>query len=241
MTQKVIKPVRGLIFDMDNTLVDFMKMKYDAIDAALMAMIDAGLMLDFETARKKIFEIYSSRGIEYQHVFDEFLEKQLGRINYKIWAAAIVAYRRSREARLVTYPHVHMTLMELVKRGYKMVVVSDAPRKEAWLRVVYLQLHHIFENVICFEDTGERKPSPAPFLKALQALGMQEDEVLMIGDWPERDMVGAKTLGIRTVFARYGDTFNVQESGADFELNDIVDLIAILDKLQEDIQICNPA
>ena len=29
----------------------------------------------------------------------------------------------------------------------------------------------------------------------------------MIGDWAERDVVGAKGLGMTTVFARYGDTY----------------------------------
>ncbi len=223
--------IRGIIFDMDNTLVDFMKMKYVAIDAAIMGMIDAGLRLDFETAHKKVFDVYDTRGIEYQRVIDEFLEKELGEINYKIWAAGIVAYRKSREATLVTYPHVHMTLLELAKRGYKLVVVSDAPRREAWLRVAYLQLHHLFDDVICFEDTGLRKPDPMPFIKALQSLNMTENETLMVGDWPERDMVGAKKVGIRTVFARYGNTFGTKDSGADYDINDIIELLDIIDQI----------
>lgn len=223
--------IKGIIFDMDNTLVDFMKMKWSAIDAAIVGMIDSGLKIDFETARDKVFAIYNTKGIEYQRVFDEFLENELGQIDYKIWAAGIVAYRRSREATLVAYPHVHMTLLELAKRGFQLVVVSDAPRREAWLRVAYLQLQHVFHDVICFEDTGERKPNPAPFLKALESLQMTPEQVLMIGDWPERDVVGAKTLGIRTVFARYGDTFGVQESGADYEINDIIEVLDIVSEI----------
>lgn len=225
--------IKGIIFDMDNTLVDFMKMKYTAIDAAISSMIDAGLPMDFETARAKVFEVYEARGIEYQRVFDEFLEIVLGKIDYKIWAAGIVAYRKSREATLVTYPHVHLTLLELAKQGYKMVVVSDAPRREAWLRVTYLGLHHVFDNVICFEDTGKRKPDVAPFRKALESLDLTSDEVIMIGDWPERDMVGAKKLGIRTVFARYGDTFGTKESGADHEIDDIIELPGIVNQINQ--------
>jgi len=33
------------------------------------------------------------------------------------------------------------------------------------------------------------------------------------------------------VFARYGDTFGTQESGADFDVNDIWELVAIVDRL----------
>ena len=54
----------------------------------------------------------------------------------------------------------------------------------------------------------------------------------MVGDWPERDMVGGKALGIKTVFARYGDTKGVTVSGADFEIDDISELIRVLDTIE---------
>lgn len=53
----------------------------------------------------------------------------------------------------------------------------------------------------------------------------------MIGDWPERDMIGASGVGIRTVFARYGDTFGTTDSGADFEVDDIQQILGIIDRL----------
>jgi putative hydrolase of the HAD superfamily len=37
----------------------------------------------------------------------------------------------------------------------------------------------------------------------------------MVGDWSERDVLGAKAIGMITVFARYGDTFGTVNSGAD--------------------------
>ena len=40
--------IKAVIFDLDNTLVDFMAMKRQAIDAAINAMIDAGLNLSQE-------------------------------------------------------------------------------------------------------------------------------------------------------------------------------------------------
>ena len=52
----------------------------------------------------------------------------------------------------------------------------------------------------------------------------------MVGDWAERDMVGAANIGMKTVFARYGDTFGTVETHADYEVNDIKDLIQILEK-----------
>ncbi len=221
--------IKAVIFDLDNTLVDFMRMKEAAIDAAVDAMVDAGLKMSKQEAKREIYKIYQEEGIEYQRVFDRFLKEQLGGIDYKIHAAAIVAYRRAREAALVLYPHVNMTLTELVKRGIKLAVLSDAPRLQAWLRLCSLQLHHIFDFVLTFEDTGVRKPSEIPFRKVLSLLKVAPSEALMVGDWPERDMVGAKKVGIKTVFARYGDTFATKHSGADFEIDDISEILEIID------------
>jgi putative hydrolase of the HAD superfamily len=223
--------IRAIVFDLDNTLTDFMKMKEDAIKAAIDGMIDAGLRISRDAVRARIDAIYQEQGLEYQRVFDELLESELGHIDPKILASGIVAYRRARESALVLYPHVHMTLLELTKRGIRLGVVSDAPRAQVWLRLCSLSLHHVFDAVVTFEDTRERKPSPAPFRKVLEMLDVEATQAMMIGDWAERDVVGGRSLGMKTVFARYGDTFGTRESGADYDIDDVFELVAIVDRL----------
>ena len=225
--------IKLVIFDLDNTLTDFMRMKDESINAAIRSMIDAGLDLSEERIHEEIYRIYDEEGIEYQKVFDRLLVDLIGHVDYRILAAGIVGYRKAREAALVLYPHVNRTLLTLLKMGLKLAVVSDAPRQEAWLRLCYLGLHHMFDTVIAFEDTGERKPSPVPFRLALERLGIEPGEALMVGDWPERDIAGAGELGIHTVFARYGDTFGTKESGADYEIEDIYELVSIIDELNK--------
>jgi putative hydrolase of the HAD superfamily len=223
--------VKVVIFDLDNTLTDFVRMKENAVDAAVEAMVDAGLRFPPEQIKEKIYEVYEREGIEFQKVFDVALKEFLGEVDFKIQAAGIVGYRRAKEASLVLYPHVRVTLIALMKRGIRLAVVSDAPRKEAWLRLCYLQLHHMFDFVSTFEDAGERKPSPVPFQRALDYFGVAPEEAMMVGDWPERDISGADQLGIRTVFARYGNTFGTVESGAHHEINDIYELVDVIDQL----------
>ncbi len=223
--------IKAVIFDLDNTLTDFVRMKENAVVAAVDAMVDAGLRFPPEKIKQKIMEVYEAKGIEFQNVFDVAIKELLGEVDFKALAAGIVAYRRAREASLVLYPHVRVTLIDLMKRGIRLAVVSDAPRQEAWLRLCYLQLHHIFDFVSTFEDTGERKPSPVPFQRALDYFGVEPDEAVMVGDWPERDITGAAKLGLKTVFARYGNTFGTVESGAHYDIDDIYDLVDIVDQL----------
>ncbi len=222
--------IKAVVFDLDNTLVDFMKMKRRAIEEAIPAMIDAGLEITPEYANKLIDEIYKEQGIEYQQVFDEFLRRVLQKVNYKILSAGIVAYRKAREAALIPYPHVYSTLNKLAKLGVKMGILSDAPSKEAWLRLAYLNFHHIFDAVVTFDETGERKPSPLPFKMILERLQVKPEEALMVGDWAERDVIGAAKVGMKTAFARYGDTFNTEHHTADYDLKDIRELEDIIIK-----------
>ncbi|MBU0507662.1 HAD-IA family hydrolase [bacterium] len=227
--------IRGVLFDLDNTLLDFMHMKRASIEAAVMSMIDAGMPVARQEAFDEIYRLYDQVGIEHQQIFNLFLRERFGDIPYKWLAAAIVAYRRARDGVMVTYPHVRSTLVELLRRGLRLAVISDAPRLNAWLRLCQLDLHHAFDPVVTFEDTGHRKPSARPFERALDMMGLKPTEVIMVGDWPERDMVGASRLGIKTVFARYGDVKGVTQSGANFEIDDIGQLLQVLDRIEMDI------
>ena len=186
--------------------------------------------MDEDQSYREIIAIYEEFGWENQQVFDVFIEKQVGYVEHKFLAAGIVAYRRAREANLMAYPNVNKTLMALTKAGIKLGVVSDAPSREAWLRIYYLNLYHFFDVVITFDDSGERKPSEVPFKLSLEALQLEPEETIMVGDWPERDVVGAQQIGMKTAFARYGDTFGTVNSGADWDLVDIYQLVMIINE-----------
>ena len=65
-------------------------------------------------------------------------------------------------------------------------------------------------------------------MMALKELNLTAKEVLMIGDWPDRDVVGAKQIGMKTIFAKYGDTFGTTDSGADWDVEDIYEVVGII-------------
>lgn len=222
--------ITAIIFDLDNTLLDFMKMKKASIRAAIEALLEAGLIIDRQQAEEDILAIYREHGFEYQEVLDVYIEQVTGELNYRYLAAAIVAYRRAKEASLMMYPRANATLLMLAKMGLKLGVVSDAPSREAWLRICYLNLHHIFDAVVTFDDTGKHKPAREPFEKICNLLEIEPEDAIMVGDWPERDMVGAKQMGMRTAFAKYGDLAGVVESGADYVLEDIYQLVEIVER-----------
>jgi len=220
--------IEAILFDLDNTLIDFMLMKRKSCEAAIEAMISAGLRMDRDKAMKILFGLYGEKGIEYNRIFQEFLNKTLGKVDYKILAEGIVAYRKAQAAYVKPYPGTVRTLIKLKERGLKLGIVSDAPSVNAWIRLVEMKLEDFFDVVVTFQDTGEKKPSKTPFMRAIKEIGVKPSNVLFVGDWPERDIRGAKALGMKTAFAKYGSTKPVKKPGADFELERIEDLLRLV-------------
>jgi putative hydrolase of the HAD superfamily len=222
--------IKAVLFDLDNTLVDFWHMKDDAVDAALEAMRDAGLRMDKTKARKLLFKLYREHGIEYQRIFQLFLRKSIGKIDYKILAAGIHAYRKVKDAHMITYPSVKPVLTEL-KRRYKLGIISDAPSLQVWLRLTELGLTRFFDLVITPSETKARKPSGLPFKLAIRMLKLKPEQIAMVGDWPSRDIEPARKIGLVTVLARYGQT-GKEKAKSDYVIDDIRELPGVLTSSQ---------
>jgi putative hydrolase of the HAD superfamily len=224
--------IKAVLFDLDNTLIDFMTMKRGCVEAAVSAMVKAGLKLDRKKAIKIFYKLYDKYGIEYNKIFQKFLEEINRKIDYKILAAGIVAYRKAQPEFMQPYKNVIPTLQKLKRKGLRLAIVSDAPRLKAWMRLTEMNLQRFFDVVVAYGDVWERKPSKLPFRKALSELKLKPSEVLMIGDNLRKDIAGARKLGMKTCFARYGFyTKNIPKkgkSGADFEINDVGELARIL-------------
>ena len=54
--------IKAVIFDLDNTLIDFMKMKKASCEKAVDAMISVGLNLSKKKAIKELYKIYYKEG-----------------------------------------------------------------------------------------------------------------------------------------------------------------------------------
>ncbi|MBI2130702.1 TIGR02253 family HAD-type hydrolase [Candidatus Woesearchaeota archaeon] len=219
--------IKAVIFDLDNTLIDFMKMKKISCEAAVDAMIDAGLNADKENAMKVLFGLYDKHGYEDSTIFQKFLLQLTGKVDYRILANGIVAYRKVRGGFLEPYPHVNYVLFKLKDMKIKLAILSDAPKLKAWIRLAAMKLTDFFDVVVALDDTNKLKPHRLPFEKAIEMLDVKPEECLMVGDRPERDIAGAKAVGMKTCFARYGYK-EASNTGADFEIGDIKDLLKII-------------
>ena len=218
--------IKAVLFDLDNTLIDFVKQKTICCKESIKAMIKAGLNADKKEAYDELMKLYKPSSYEDPHIFQHYLTRPTGVINQKILSAGIVAYRKIVNELLTPYEGVIETLTKLKKRGLKIGVVTDAPRLKAWIRLTTAGLSDYFDTVITLGESKKKKPSVTPFKKAINDLGLKPDEILFVGDNPERDIKGAKKSGMKTAYAKYG-SFIIGDEKPDYVLKKIKDLLKI--------------
>ncbi len=228
--------IKAVLFDLDNTLIDFMKMKRVCSEEAISAMIDGGLPVDQKTGVKTLFDLYKKYGIENQEIFQEFLKEVMGTVDKKILAKGISAYRRVKTGFLRPYPNVIPTLIELKERGIKLGILSDAPELQGWIRLADMEIIHFFDLVLTLGETGERKPSKKPFEMAAKRLRLRPEEILFVGETPERDIKGAESVGMKTVLALYGLDYRKgnKKIKAGYEIRDVSEVVGIVENEGKD-------
>ncbi|MHB8633767.1 MAG: HAD family hydrolase [Thermoplasmatota archaeon] len=228
-------PFKAVLFDLDNTLVDFLGMKRVASDAAARGMVTAGAHFPFSASEAGdiLFGEYLE-DIEGNDVFERFVRRhhqvQIGLSQNavdRITAAAVNGYLRAKLLHTAPYQGVRQALVDLVRLGLRLGVVSDAPRFKAYQRLEAAGLLEFFDVVVTLSDHGERKPAERPFRAALEMLGLAPHEVLFVGDWPEKDMQGARAVGMATAWARYGRPGHGDPVVADHILDSVEGLIRI--------------
>ena len=104
-----------------------------------------------------------------------------------LYEATVAEAARSREV-----------LLEL-KKQYPMILVSNFYGNIATVLNEF-KLDGIFDTIIESAVVGVRKPDPQIFTLGVEALGMQPDEVVVVGDSMDKDIIPASKAGCHTVW-----------------------------------------
>ena len=116
-------------------------------------------------------------------------------------------------------------LMQL-KQQYPMVLVSNFYGNIATVLQEF-KLDGIFDKIIESAVVGVRKPDPQIFTLGVEALGMQPDEVVVVGDSMDKDIIPAGKAGCHTVWFKGEGWTNdpVDESPAGKVITDLTQIL----------------
>ena len=122
-------------------------------------------------------------------------------------------------------PHVYSALTEL-KSKYTLVIATTAGVSDTDAMVRALQrvaVKEMFSAFYSSKELGVSKPDPLFFTEVCRRAELQPRCTVMVGNDYEKDIVGAKTAGLKTVF------FNEKHRSGNFPAADI--LISSMDAL----------
>ncbi|NJE41979.1 TIGR02253 family HAD-type hydrolase [Thermococcus sp. GR6] len=200
--------IRVVFFDLDDTLVDTSKLAEMARKNAIENMVRHGLPVDFETAYHELLELINEYGSNFGRHFD-YLLRRLDLPNNPKWiAAGVIAYHNTKFAYLKSVKGARKVLLELKKDGFGLGVITDGDPIKQWEKILRLELDEYFDEVFISNYLGVKKPHRKIFEKALRKFNVEPHEALMVGDRLYSDIYGAKQVGMRTVWFKYGKYAN---------------------------------
>ena len=121
--------------------------------------------------------------------------------------------------------HSREVLLQL-RQHYPLVLVSNFYGNIATVLQEF-HLDGIFDSIIESAVVGVRKPDPQIFTLGVEALGMQPDEVIVVGDSMDKDIVPAGKAGCHTIWYKGEGWTNdpVDESQADKVITDLTEIL----------------
>jgi putative hydrolase of the HAD superfamily len=90
------------------------------------------------------------------------------------------------------------TLIELVKEGLNLGIVSEGLQVKQWEKLVRLGVQHFFDVVVIAEENPKGKTKEL-FMEACGQIKCKPDECMMVGDRIDKDIAGANKAGLTTV------------------------------------------
>jgi pyrophosphatase PpaX len=102
-------------------------------------------------------------------------------------------------------------------KGFRMGIVTFVRKPRISHRLDVWKLNSFFGSVITPDDMSEVKPSPRPFLTAMNELDVRPEDSFVIGDEPV-DMIGGKKAGAVTIGIPQGffTQEELEKAGADY-------------------------
>jgi len=240
-----LKELKAIIFDMGGTLIEFERLPWSLMQIAEVNEIYAFLsrrngsvpsLKLFHDAYRELWKEARDISLSVHKELDlgAFLAGLCTRVgietNDELVQKLVETHYAPVRRELTVYPDVVETLESLRTRGYKLALLSNTmwPRQFHEADLDRFGLTEFFKVRFFSSDFPLRKPHPAIFLAATKALGVSTEEAAYVGDFPERDIVGAQAAGMKGIL-KYHPLRKIPNSIVpDRSISNLWDLLDIL-------------
>ncbi len=197
---------------------EFLKEKYPLIDKKL-------FFETYKEAREQIhLELRGTASMHNRFLYFQRLFEILGlTLEPKILDEITEIFWNQTYNSLKLYPNVRETLKIIKENNIKIGIISDLIAQVQIKKLKKLGISEYIDFIVTSEEAGKEKPHPSIFLLALKKANCLPKDAIMVGDSIERDIRGAKHVGITSVL------FSRQKNReADYVINNLKQILKIL-------------
>lgn len=188
--------IKAIVFDLDDTLIsekEYVKSGYRHLAEQMSKQMD-------ESAE----EIYNSLMALFQEhsgkVFNRFFEKK--GINYtQEMIGELINRYRGHLPQIAFEEEVKASLVWLREHQFKLGIITDGFKEAQHQKLKAVDAHLYVDAIVVTDDLGREfwKPHPKPFQMMQAQLAVQMEEMLYVGDNPDKDFYIGKDYPIQTV------------------------------------------
>ncbi len=225
-----------LLFDADNTLLDFTKASKDAFE-----LVCKDFLIDYTPST---FQTYQTLN---HGVWKEFEKQQITAVELRTKRMSLFLNAIDKKnidpdifsdrymERVVSASEMYEGVKELLgdlKKDYRLSIVTNGLKEAQRPRLKKLELMSYFESVVVSDEIGVAKPAIEFFEYAYQSIPNPppKTQMLMIGDSLNSDIKGGNNFGITTCWLSHGKELN-GEVKPDYIIRDVFELPSLLERI----------
>ncbi|WP_133406975.1 HAD family hydrolase [Parashewanella tropica] len=212
--------IKGILFDLDGTLLDTAK---DLTYALNLSLTDHGFAQVSESQVKQTI----SRGSLV--ICQDAIPNQTLDVQREVQQAMLSHYQRVNGEKTDTFDGIIELLKKLDLHGYTYGIVTNKAAKFARPLVKQCQSLSNVKTLVSGDSTIHSKPNPQPMLLAAQQLSLPANEIIYVGD-SQTDISAAHNAGMKSAIAAWGYLHSddcLENWNADRTLNDPNELLQL--------------
>ncbi|MEH1813919.1 MAG: HAD family hydrolase [Nostoc sp.] len=226
---------KAIIFDLDNTLLNFEICEHQAILGALEACtISLDLHGISENVFLQAFETYNSKYWRQREIFSP---SELIEMSYRSTLAELDIQTDQLSNLSQNFWHIfnHSGVMEpdvnevltVLAHNYRLAVITNGFVSAQLPRMQAAGIEHFFEEVVVSEAIGFAKPSAEIFHHALSRLNLTPAEVIYVGDSLKHDYAGATQVKMDFCYYNRKNQNLPQEAKPKFMISELLNLLEL--------------
>src|SRR5690606_9907532 len=218
MTTKQNRRIKAVLFDLDDTLIDWSQPAHDWISFTRPMSNNVHTFLTaagYTLPKPTEFEACLNQEIqaEWNRAKQDWSGPEFGAALHRALVACelpageidldevLRAYNWQPMPGVELFSDTIEVLETLKDRGYLLGLITNS-FFPMWMRDVELETYgllHYFDARLTSSDAGYMKPHPQIYLKMLETMGVEPAEAVFVGDRPENDIAGANEAGLVSV------------------------------------------